>query len=77
MKTLTGPVAYPLPPNVTVYTGAYTSGDSSAHVLLHQNNLLVAGTTLSGVYLAYREPFRFQVRLGTILFIVFYKTHNG
>lgn len=67
VETLTkAPMLYPQPPNITQYTGIYTAtwgtgSISLANVHLNGGSLSLSGTALWGIYLAYREPFKFQV----------------
>lgn len=68
VEALMAPSLYPLPPNTTTYTGVYTAQWSDgkiaiANVHLLNNNLVLSGSAFSGIFLAYREPFRFQVRI--------------
>ena len=66
VDALTVPTVYPLPPNTTHYTGIYTAIRSSGEVALadihlHKGSLALSGSVFRGIYLAYREPYRFQV----------------
>ena len=72
VEALMVPSLYPLPPNTTTYTGVYTAQWSDgkvtiANVHLLNNNLVLSGSAFSGIFLAYREPFRFQVKNTSIV----------
>lgn len=67
VEALTPPTTlYPLPPNTTQYTGFYTAQWSNgkvalANIYLNKGSLALSGSAFRGIYLAYREPSRFQV----------------
>lgn len=67
VEALTPPTTlYPLPPNTTQYTGFYTAKWSNgkvalANIYLNKGSLALSGSAFRGIYLAYREPSRFQV----------------
>jgi hypothetical protein len=66
VEAITVPPVFPLPPNATLYTGIYTASWSSsdiaiANVHLHHGSLALSGSAFSGIFLAYREDFRFQI----------------
>lgn len=68
VEALTAPPTYPLPPNTTLYTGIYkaswNSGDIAiASIHLHNGSLVLSGSAFSGIFLVYREPFKFQVSM--------------
>ena len=68
VEALTVSPTYPLPPNTTVYTGLYTALQSSgeiaiAQIQLYDHSLVLSGSAFSGLYLAYREPHKFQVTI--------------
>lgn len=81
VEILTVPSVYPLPPNTTLYTGVYTASWSDGNIAiasihLLNDNLVLSGSAFSGIYLAYREPFRFQVRIKHSFCVTMYRAKS-